>query len=284
MPTTYRDRVVRFYDVTQMGYDLAVSRDYLRYGLWDDATRTPGNSLVNTDRFVAELLRLGPDDAILDAGCGVGGSAIYFARTYGSRVVGINICGTQLDKARRKVRKAGLEDVVCFEEQDFCATQFADGAFTKLCAVESVYHAESSGRFATEAYRLLAPGGRLAVVDRFLLRDDMSRKETRLYNRFKAGQVVAQLPTVSGFRQVLESAGFANIEFVDQLQAIRRGISRTHWMCVLSYPLSFLVTTMRFLPRELHGHTVGLMAIRGLFARGVVTYGGFVAEKPNRGR
>ncbi len=280
MRTAYLDRVARFYDVVQMGYDFAVSRDYLRYGLWYETTRTPPDSLVNTDRFVAELLRIGPEDTVLDAGCGVGGSAIYFARTYGARVVGVNISQSQLKRARRKVRHAGLEDRVGFTQEDFCETHFADGAFTKLYAIESIYHAESIARFVSEAYRLLAPGGRVAVVDRFLLRDEMNASETRLYDRFRAGQVVAGLPTVSDFRQRLRAAGFATIEFSDRLHAIQKSIARTHRMCVLSYPLSLTLSAIRVLPRQLHGHTAGLMAIRRLFGLGVVTYGGFVAEKP----
>jgi tocopherol O-methyltransferase len=280
MRTQYLDQVARFYDVTQAGYDFAVSRDYLRYGLWDDATRTPGESLVNTDRFVAELLGLAPEDTILDAGCGVGGTAIYFARTCGARVVGVNICKSQLDKARRKARRSGLEDLVCFEEGDFCSTQFADGAFTKLCAIESIYHAESAARFAAEAHRVLAAGGKVAVVDRFLLRDNMDPQENRLYDRFRAGQVVAGLPTVAGFRQILQSAGFVNIEFIDKLPGIQEGIVRTHRMCMFSFPLSLVLSAARILPREFHAQTEALMAIRRLFLLGVVTYGGFVAEKP----
>jgi ubiquinone/menaquinone biosynthesis C-methylase UbiE len=280
MRTAYLDRVAHFYDVTQMGYDVAVSRDYLRYGLWDDATRTSAESLVNTDRFVAELLQPGADDAIVDAGCGVGGSAIYFAKTHGARVVGVNISRAQLGRARRKAEKAGLTNLVRFEERDFCDTQFPDAYCTRLFAIESIYHAEDTARFVAEAYRLLAAGGRIAVVDRFLLRENMTAKEVRLYDRFRAGQVVAQLPTVAGFRQILESAGFTGVKFVDQLHAIQHGVAQTQWMCVLSYPLSYLVTAARILPHELHSQTVGLMAIRRLFAKGVVTYGGFVAEKP----
>ncbi len=270
----------RFYDITQAGYDFAVSRDYLRYGLWDDATRTSAESLVNTDRFVAELLDLGPDDTLLDAGCGVGGSAVYFARNCGARVVGVNICKTQLDKAERKAEKAGLANRVRFEETDFCSTPFADGAFTRLSAIESIYHAESIAGFAAEAHRLLAPGGKAAIVDRFLLRDDMDPRENRLYDAFRSGQVVAQLPTVGQFRGVLESAGFVHVEFLDKLSGIQKGIDRTHRTCVLSFPLSYILSAARLLPREFHGHTKALMAIRQLFALGVVTYGGFVAQKP----
>jgi cyclopropane fatty-acyl-phospholipid synthase-like methyltransferase len=277
---THLDKVARLYDVTQAGYDFAASRDYLRYGFWDGSTRTSADALVNTDRFVAALLRLGKDDRVLDAGCGVGGAAIYFARTYGVRVVGVNICKVQLDRARQKVRQAGIEGQVRIEDQDFCATCFAEGEFTKLLAVESLFHAESWQRFAAEAHRLLAPGGRLAVVDRFLLRKEMDPKQTRLYDRFRAGQAVTQLSTVDEFRHILESAGFVEIEFIDKLRDIQRGVARTHWMCVFSWPLSGFLSTLRILPREVHGQTVALMAIRRLFAQGIVTYGGFCAVKP----
>lgn len=279
MPTPYSRRVARFYDVVQAGYDFAVSRDYLRYGLWDASTRTAAESLVNTDRFVAELLRLGPQDTLLDAGCGVGGSAIYFAKTFGARVVGVNISPGQLERARDKTRRAGLEERVSFQQQDFTATRFAAGAFSKLCAVESVYHAESAAGFVAEAYRLLAPGGRIAVVDRFLVRDEMNVAERRLYDRFRAGQVVAGLPAVGEFRRSLQSAGFAKIEFFDRLDAIQKTIAHTHRSCVLSYPISLALSAMHLLPRELHSHTVGLMAIRQLFGLGVITYGGFAAQK-----
>ena len=117
------------------------------------------------------------------------------------------------------------------------------------------------------------------MVDRFLLRDDMDAEENRLYDRFRSGQVVAQLPTVGEFRQVLQSAGFGKIEFIDKLPGIQKGIARTHRMCVLSFPLSLVLSATRILPREFHAQTEALMAIRRLFTLGVVTYGGFVAEK-----
>jgi hypothetical protein len=117
------------------------------------------------------------------------------------------------------------------------------------------------------------------VVDRFLVRDEMNAAEHRLYDRFRAGQVVAGLPAVSEFRRSLESAGFTNIEFFDRLAAIQKTIAHTHRSCVLSYPISLALSAIRLLPRELHSHTVGLMAIRRLFLLGVITYGGFAAEK-----
>jgi hypothetical protein len=51
------------------------------------------------------------------------------------------------------------------------------------------------------------------------------------------------------------------------------------WVNVLTYTISVVARAIRILPPEVHGQTVGLMAIRRLFQRGVVTYGTFVAEK-----
>jgi tocopherol O-methyltransferase len=279
MGSAYMDRVARFYNVVQVGYDYAVSGDYLRYGLWDESTRTAAESLVNTDRFVAELLQLGADDIVLDAGCGVGGSAIFFAKTFGARVVGVNISAGQLKRARRKADRAGLSDRVEFQEKDFCATDLPAGGFTKLYAIESIYHAEDIGRFIAEAARLLAPGGRIAVVDRFLAREPANADEARQYDRFRVGQVVSGLPTLADFRRRLEAAGFADVEFFDRLQSIQRSVAQTHRMCALSYPVSLVLSKLRLLPRELHSQTAGLMAIRRLFLSGMVTYGGFAARK-----
>jgi tocopherol O-methyltransferase len=76
MSTQHLDRVVRLYDATQLGYDCFWPHDYLRYGFCDDKTRSLAESLANVDRVVAEERRLGPDDVVLHAGCGVGGLSL----------------------------------------------------------------------------------------------------------------------------------------------------------------------------------------------------------------
>ena len=56
--------------------------------------------------------------------------------------------------------------------------------FTKAYAIESVYHAEDSRLFTDEMYRILAEGGSLAIVDRFLSTDNLSplqREQAKKY-------------------------------------------------------------------------------------------------------
>jgi hypothetical protein len=125
----------------------------------------------------------------------------------------------------------------------------------------------------------MARGGRFAVLDHFLLREDMSPEEARLFALFKKGQVVGELVTPAKFRPILESSGFVHAEYSDKLKLIEKGIAKSHRLSLLSFPFSLLLSKLRLLPVEAHAHTVSRMAARRLFAQGVMTYGGLVAEK-----
>ncbi|MFH1053066.1 MAG: methyltransferase domain-containing protein [Candidatus Woesearchaeota archaeon] len=273
-------KVARHYDVNQLMFSLFWSRDYLRYGLWDENTRSLVEALTNTDRLVANQLNLTPDDLVLDAGCGVGGSAIYFARNYRSHIVGINICESQLEIARKKVSKAGLEDLIDFKNADFTQTPFGDETFTKMYAIESVYHAEDPQAFTDEAFRVLKPGGTLAVVDRFLVKDDMTPAQKAQYQEFMDGQAVKSIPTFRQFRECIDKSGLISIEFYDKMPEVRKCSKKSSRLTRLNYPLTWALTKTHLLPPEILEHGDSLLAIQKLFDSGVMTYCAYTGRKP----
>ena len=279
MTESQLNEVVALYNATQLGFSLLWSRHYLRYGYWDAQTRSLRDALANVDAVVARALDLSSADTLLDAGCGVGGTAINLAQTHRCRVVGLNICQKQLKIARHNARKAKVDEQVTFEEQDFCNSELGDGTFTKALAIESMYHVDSLSRFGAEMSRLLSSGGRLAVVDRFLLPHTTTRTTRKLYHVFKTGQAVGEIATVDECSQIFASHGLRTVGFTDQLDLIEKGISRTHAICLTTYAASLVLSTIRCVPRQLHQQTRALMAIRKLFKRRVVTYGMLVVEK-----
>ncbi len=112
-------------------------------------------------------------------------------------------------------------------------------------------------------------------------------------SRFGLGLDPASRRSQAGLRQTLPSdgqtldeagvAGHASGRERKELakrSAYLEEVARFYDVTQIGYPLSHVLTAMRILPRQFHVYTKALMAIRQLFARGVVTYGGFVAEKP----
>lgn len=139
---------------------------YVHWGYWENpaaATRDPAQfveAMERLDREVAAAGALEDGQAVLDAGCGFGGTlAAIGARWPGLRLTGLNIDPRQLKIARAQVPAA------VFVEGDACALPFEPGAFDRALAVECIFHFPSRLRFLQEAARVLKPGGRLALSD-----------------------------------------------------------------------------------------------------------------------
>lgn len=122
----------------------------------------PGQSLADAQRAkyerLCDELQLGPEDSVLEIGCGWGGFARHAASTRGCRVTGITISAEQARLARE--RTAGLPVEIL--ELDYRAVA---GTFTKVVSIEML---EAIGRDQFGTYfatidRVLAPGGRAAV-------------------------------------------------------------------------------------------------------------------------
>jgi ubiquinone/menaquinone biosynthesis C-methylase UbiE len=125
-------------------------------------------SLGFWDRFGAETvsrLPLEPGQAVLDLCCGAGASAIPSARAVGptGRVLGIDVAEPLLELARIKAAREGLATAE-FRLGDATCTGLADGSFDAVVCVFGVFFAPDMTAFAAEMWRLVRPGGMLAVT------------------------------------------------------------------------------------------------------------------------
>jgi cyclopropane-fatty-acyl-phospholipid synthase len=120
-------------------------------------------------RRVCEHLRLGPDDHVLEIGCGWGSFALVAAGEYGARVTGLTISREQAALARERIAAAGLSDRVEIREQDY---RLVEGSYTAVASIEmleAIGEDQWPGYFGT-IDRVLARGGR-AVVQTILIPD-----------------------------------------------------------------------------------------------------------------
>ncbi|MCY4155243.1 MAG: methyltransferase domain-containing protein [Gammaproteobacteria bacterium] len=103
---------------------------------------------------------------VADAGCGVGGTAMYLARTRGCTVTGVNLSRKQLQIGAQKVAQAGLGARVDFKYGN-CARRlpFDNDSVDIVVNIESACHYSDRQQFLHEVCRILKPGGRIAAVD-----------------------------------------------------------------------------------------------------------------------
>lgn len=162
--------IVAYYDQTEVHYRMFWKLEKsmgLHYGVWGPKTRTLADAIINTNAELARLGNMGSDQRILDAGCGVGGSAQYLARTYGCRVHGITLSAKQVHSAREYAQKNQLDTLLSFSAESYDDTSFAKGAFDAAWAIESMQTAGDKSHFFREMNRVIRRGGQLFIGDMF---------------------------------------------------------------------------------------------------------------------
>ncbi len=127
---------------------------------------TPDEDLAQAQlrklHMVIDKAQIGPDDHVLEVGCGWGGFALEAVRRTGCRVTGITLSEEQLKLASARVEEAGLSDRIEFK---LCDYRHVTGHFDRIVSIEmleAVGHEYFDDYFKT-LDRLLKPGGRTVI-------------------------------------------------------------------------------------------------------------------------
>jgi SAM-dependent methyltransferase len=114
------------------------------------------------ERAIAlEMLAIAPGDSVLDVGCGPGNFTRAFARASGDGlVVGLDASRTMLDQAAREANPPNVRYV----RGDAAALPFPDATFDAVCCFAALYLIEEPASALAEIVRVLAPGGRVALM------------------------------------------------------------------------------------------------------------------------
>lgn len=109
-----------------------------------------------------QRLDIPPGSRVLDIACGTGNTAIPLARA-GCIVTGVDIAPNLLEQARARAASEGLS--IAFDEGDAEALPYADASFDAVTTMFGAMFAPRPELVASEAARVLKPGGLLAMAN-----------------------------------------------------------------------------------------------------------------------
>jgi len=121
-----------------------------------------GCGLAGT-KDVAKWLAPRPGERLLDIGSGIGGPARWFAAKYGVQVTGVDLTPEFCAAAETLNAMTGLADRVRILEGSALALPLPDGAYDAAYSQNVIMNIADKPLFCREAFRMLRPGGRLAL-------------------------------------------------------------------------------------------------------------------------
>jgi SAM-dependent methyltransferase len=112
-----------------------------------------------------DLVQISASDRVLDAGSGIGGTARLIAAEHGCPVTAVDLTPEYCEIANWLNDAVGLGDMIDVGVADVTELPFEDASFDVVMSQHVQMNIADKQRLYSEARRVLAPGGRLALWD-----------------------------------------------------------------------------------------------------------------------
>ena len=189
-------------------------------GFYEKGIKTHEEAVINKNKFIENLLDLDnlvtKKGIILDAGCGVGGTSIYFAKKHSNfKFIGINNNPSQIYLASKFAQQHNVSSNTEFILGDYRATGITDNSIDGIFAIEAITRTKDKKRFLQEAYRILKQNKKLVIDDAFLIKKPSNYFTKKAYKAYCKTWNIPFMDSLNDFITYLKDLEFGDIKVID---------------------------------------------------------------------
>ena len=186
----------------------------------------------------AELCELKEGMEVLDVSSGRGTQALYYAKTYGAKVTGLDISQEMIDTSTRKAIEEGLTGNVKFVLGDSQNLPFEDNSFDAVINECAVGIPDDSQKVLDEMLRVVKPNSAIAFHESTWKKKLSNEEKEEFSERY--GTTPLEL---TEWISMLEKAGVKNITYEfeqwskpEMFWKIRKDRDVKHWFFTMTIP------------------------------------------------
>jgi geranyl diphosphate 2-C-methyltransferase len=166
---------------------------------------------AQADVLLDHLGDIGPDDRLLDAGSGRGGTSLMANMRFGCQMDGVSISETQVAFANEQARLRGVADRVRFHFRNMLDTGFDTGVMRGIWTNETTMYVDLYQLYG-EFARLIAPGGRYVCITGCY--NDVTGGRSRAVSQIDQ-HYICNIHPRSEYFKALAANGFVPINVID---------------------------------------------------------------------
>lgn len=178
---------------------------YFQLQAYWGATKHAGG--LKATKELIQLCHINKNKHILDVGCGAGTTPSHIAKTYGCRVVGVDISQKMIRWSKERAKREGVENRAEFITADAQNLPFKDSLFDALICESVTAFLEDKQRGVGEYVRVTKPGGYVGLNEMNWTKSPPPTELVEYYSRTTG----AKPETSDGWIELLEGSGLRNI-------------------------------------------------------------------------
>jgi microcystin synthetase protein McyJ len=202
---------------------------YLNFGLWENGIEDYQQAAENLVVRLGTMLGLDARSHVLDVAPGMGSQDVLLYEKFGRpRIDALDATWKHVQHGRRRAQQHGIQETVVFHHGSATSLPFDDEAFTHVMSIEGPEHFNTREKFFKEAYRVLMPGGVMALSDYTVPRPLIGGFNRAIIgltcNLWKVPMV--NVWTTAEYRDRLAACGFSNVQVTEVGEKVIPGYYR----------------------------------------------------------